>query len=146
MRNAPQLPPVGKVPLISHVRALRGLGLSREQRRVFYNGNVAVYYFPTKTEPAIAILHWIGDRIRSGIVSIHDIGSGFSDLARWRTQSFTVARCLGAKNLELFGAAVVNPRLEALLLKHGYNRQTDTAPEVLGGGTMEIITKVLPVT
>jgi hypothetical protein len=52
---------------------------------------------------------------------------------------------MAAKHLELFGAAVINQRLEAVLLRHGYKRQVDTVPEVLGGGTMEILTKVLPV-
>jgi hypothetical protein len=45
----------------------------------------------------------------------------------------------------LFGAAVINQRLEALLLWHGYKRQVDTVPEVLGGGIMEILTKDVPV-
>jgi hypothetical protein len=49
---------------------------------------------------------------------------------------------MGATEYELFGGAVINQRLERLLIRQGFQRAVDTVPEELGGGTMEIRFKV----
>ena len=64
------------------------------------------------------------------------VGAGIAGLA--------LARALNATELELFGGAVINRHLEALLLRQGFARATDAIPEELGGGTMEILTRVFP--
>ncbi len=137
--------PVGR-PTRAQVQALHDLGLSRAQRRTFFQGLVTVYYFPSGSEPAIAVIHLAGDKVRSGIIDIHDVGGGLGDLARFRKRSLAVARAFGAARLELFGGAFINPRLEALLLRQGYAQATEAVPEELGGGTIEIVTRVFPVT
>jgi len=45
----------------------------------------------------------------------------------------------------LFRAALIEPCLEALLLRQGYARATEPVPDVLGGGTMDIVAKVFAV-
>ena len=145
MTTASQPPSPSRLPRVSQLRALRDLGLDKAQRRTFLSGEATVYYFPTESAPAIAVLHWTEDCVRSGIIAIQDVGGGLTDLSRFRSKSFAVARAVGASSLELFGGALINKRLEALLLRQGFTRRMDSIPSVLGGGTMEIMTKVLAV-
>src|SRR5436190_6203193 len=119
MMNPPH-PPSGE-SLLAQVRSLRVLGLDRTQRRTFLQGEATVYFFPTRSEPAIALIHLVGNRVRNGIISIKDIGGGVGDFLRFRTHSFAVAKTTGAVSLELFGGAFINPSLEALLIRHGFS-------------------------
>lgn len=129
---------------LSQLRALRTLGLDRDQRRVFLSGAMSLYYFSTQSEPAIAIVQLVGSRLRSGIIDIRDVGGGVNDLVRFRTASQQVARAFGAAELELFGGAIINPRLEALLLRQGFCNATAPVPDELGGGTIDVVTRVFP--
>jgi hypothetical protein len=137
--------PGGRRLRLSQLRALRELGLDAPQRRAFLRGEVVLYYSPTRAEPAVAVAQLVGIRLRSGMIAIRDVGGGLGVLARFRTRSHAVARACGASEVELFGAAFINQRLEALLLRQGFARATEPVPEELGGGTMEIVTKLFPV-
>lgn len=132
-------------PRPSQVRSLRNLGLNRTQRRDFYRGDLVVFEFPTPSSPAIAAVQILGTRLRSGIISIRDVGGGVADFGRFRRQSLDAAKAFRLTELELFGGAIINPRLEAMLLRHGFCRLTAPIPDALGGGTMEILSRVYPV-
>jgi hypothetical protein len=84
----------------------------------------------------------VGSRLRSGIITLREKGGGFGVLAKFRAKSRSMARVFSADELELFGGAVINHRLESILLRHGFTRLTEHIPEALGGGKMEILTKV----
>jgi hypothetical protein len=128
------------------VQSLRNLGLDPSQIEAFLRGDAVVYQFPTQGEAGIAMIQRTGVRLRSGIIEINDVGGGVRDFLVFRGRSEVVARTLGASELELFGGAVINQKLESLLLRRGFQRGEDTVPEDLGGGTMEILFKVFPVT
>jgi hypothetical protein len=51
----------------------------------------------------------------------------------------------GLTELELFGAAITNDELREILLRQGYQTRTEQCPDELGGGTVEILTRVYPV-
>lgn len=121
------------------VRSLRGLGLDPSQVETFLRGEAVVYQLPTQGEAGIAMIQLAGIRLRSGIIEINDVGGGVKDFLVFRGRSEVVARALGASELELFGGAVINQKLESLLLRRGFQRGEDTVPEDLGGGTMEIL-------
>src|SRR5487761_637644 len=96
-------------------------------------------------EPGIGVLHLTAELLRCGVGSIKDPGGGLMSLARFRANSFRVARVFQIKELELFGAAVVNPKLAALLQRQSFVRRVISCPDDLGGGKMEILTKTFEV-
>jgi hypothetical protein len=126
-------------------QALQDLGLDREQQKAFLQGKAVIYTFPRKTGPAIAFIQKVGSRLRSGLISLSEEGGGFEALARFRGKSRALAMTFAADQLELFGGAVINQRLEDILIRHGFTRETEPVPEALGGGTMEILTKIFQV-
>lgn len=75
---------------------------------------------------------------------MHDIsGAGMRAFTGFRGQARQTARVMGAEALEIQGIAVTNLRIEQLLLRQGFTRQTMEIPEVLGGGgTVEVVSKV----
>jgi len=133
------------VQALTQIRALRAFGLDRGQRRAFLRDGTAVFHFPTQGEPAIAMIQWRDERLRCGIITISHVGGGFRDFSRFRDRAFAVAKAFSLAQVELFGAAVTNPRLETLLLRHGFARRTEEVPQILGGGIMETIGRVLQV-
>jgi hypothetical protein len=145
MANSPQRSVASGNPRLSQVRVLRDFGLVRSERKAFFRVEAVVFSFSTGAAPAIAIIQLLGNRLCSGIISIHDIGGGLRDFVRFRDQAHRVARAFHADEVELFGAAVINERLEALLLRQGFSRAIVTVPEALGGGSMEILSRVFPV-
>jgi hypothetical protein len=134
------------LPTDEEFHALQRLGLDPSQIEAFLRGDTVVYRLPTETDPGIAMIQWIGNRLRSGIIEINDIGGGVRDFSLFRHRSEAVARAFSANELELFGGAVINQRLESLLIRRGFQRAEDTVPKELGGGTMEILFKVFAIT
>ncbi len=55
------------------------------------------------------------------------------------------AKALGVKELELLGIALNNPKLQAALERGGFTPTTIAAPEELGGGIVNAISRVEPV-
>ena len=132
-------------PRLSQVRTLRDLGLSLLARQAFFQGVVVAFAIPTVGgHPTIATLQWTGTRLRAGLFSVHDTsGAGIRAFAGFRGRARQTARVMGAEELEIQGIAVTNPRVEQMLLRQGFTRQTVEIPEVLGGGgTVELFSKV----
>ena len=132
-------------PRLSQVRTLRDLGLSLVARRAFFEGVVLTFEIPTiGGYPTIATLQWTGARLCAGLFSVHDTsGAGLRAFTGFRGRARLMARVMDAEALELQGIAVTNPRIEQLLLRQGFTRQTVEIPEALGGGgTVEVFSKV----
>jgi hypothetical protein len=132
-------------PRLSQVRTLRDLGLSLVARRAFFQGVVITFEIPTRGgDPTLATLQWTGTRLCAGLFSVHDTsGAGLGAFTGFRGRARQTARVMGSEELELQGIAVTNPRIEQMLLRQGFTRQTVEVPEALGGGgRVEVFSKV----
>lgn len=78
-------------------------------------------------------------------MSIKDPGGGLVSLARFRAKSSRVAKAFHASELEIFGDAVVNPKLAILLQRQSFVQRVVSCPDDLGGGQMEILTRTFEV-
>jgi hypothetical protein len=128
--------------VFSAARILRQMGLERMHRRAFFQGDAVAYNLATSQGSGIGVVQLQQQRVRSGIIAITSIGAGVGELRRFRDRSQALARAIGVPEVELFGAAIINIRLEALLLRQGFAHQIDRVPDVLGGGEMEVLSKV----
>jgi hypothetical protein len=124
------------------IAALGAFGLQEEDCREFAEGKPIVFPLETEGEPGIAVIELCGDRLCCGVIEIRDPGGGLKSLLRFRGRCVTLARALGLYEFELFGAEIVNPKLEALLQRRGFLRRDRECPESLGGGTMEVLYRV----
>ena len=106
-------------PTPAQSAALKDLGLTEGDITAFLEGKFVVYYLPTGSDPAIALIQKSGARLRSGIYVIRDPGGGVKTLARFRGQSRKVAKLFCLNELELFGVAVTNEKLETMLALSG---------------------------
>ncbi len=131
-------------PTLAQLRALRNFGLDRAARREFFSGRPATFLSTTAGSP-IGVLQLQGSRLSAGIFQINAPGMGLRAFTQFRSASTQLARTLGATELELGGIAVTNPNVTATLLRMGFTARTATVPESLGGGTVEVITRVFPV-
>lgn len=125
--------------------ALGALGLDADQFESFALGLEIVFYFPTQSDPGIALAQWQSERIRCGIFSIDDPGGGLITLMQFRSNAQRLASAFEAEELELFGAALLNDKLRELLIRRSFERKVVGCPEALGGGEMEILSKVFQV-
>ncbi|HVC96541.1 MAG TPA: hypothetical protein VND64_22845 [Pirellulales bacterium] len=132
-------------PTSEQLQSLIELGLSPVQIPVFMRGEIVVYLLPTESSPGIAMVELAETRLRSGIVEINDPGGALKTLGRFRERSSRVAKLFGFGHLELFGAAVVNPRILKILQDHGFTTATAACPGDLGGGMMDILYRVFDV-
>ncbi len=123
-------------------QALRDLGLELSEIEKFSRGESVVYKLRTQSDPGIAMIEFIGDRLRSGIIEINDPGNGLKNFLRFRDRSLDLAIELGASELEIFAAVIINRRLEALLVRRGFRSYEVAVPDDLGGGTMTILADV----
>jgi hypothetical protein len=134
-------------PTLSQVRALRGLGVDEAARRAFFEGAPVEFKLPTAGgEPTRASAQLVGRRLRVGIVSVKDLsGAGPRAFFNFSTRARSLARTMGAKEVEIYGALIINEDIEGMLLRQGYVRGKVTLPEELGGGTAPVLRRVYPV-
>lgn len=122
---------------------LSKVGLDAGQVNSFFSRVAIVYLLPTQTKPGIGLIQLIdATRLRHGIVEIDDVGGGLRSFGQFRARTMALARLLGLVEVELFAAAVINPRLERLLIRQGFIRGEEPVHEELGDdGTMETHSK-----
>jgi hypothetical protein len=96
-----------------------------------------------ETPGVVAFARMQGNRLVAGIFSINAPGNGLRLLSAFRAQATTAARALGAKQLELVGAEFTNNPLREMLLRQGFTPGTMEAPAALGGGPMDVVSKVI---
>lgn len=125
--------------------ALADLGIPEARAAAFLQERPVVVALRNGGQGGIAIIQKVGLRLRCGVVAINDPGRGIKTLAQFRGRCQLLATRFGLAELELFGAAVINPKLAGVLLRQGFERQTDAIPDELGGGQVEILTRVFPV-
>jgi hypothetical protein len=122
--------------------ALHALGVQASYFDSFCAEEQVVFYFSTESTPGIGIVQFVSGRVRCGIVEINDRVSGLTSLVVFRNRAMRLAKVLGADELELFGAAFINQRFEALLLRQSYVRQLVPCPDELGDAEMEILSRI----
>jgi hypothetical protein len=122
--------------------ALKALGIPDDRVADVLNGIAVAYPLETDQRPGIAVIQLVPPRLRSGIVALSDRGGGVKTLARFRARSVNLARAFALEEIELFGAAIVNQELRAVLLRRGFREESISVPEELGGGTTTILTRV----
>ncbi|HEX4148285.1 MAG TPA: hypothetical protein VHY20_04820, partial [Pirellulales bacterium] len=107
------------MPRLSAVQhhALQLLEIEEASRDRFLTGCLVPLEFATESSPAIGLASKQGDRIRAGLLLLNDPGGGLKTLARFRSSARKVAQAFVTSELELFGAAVTNPKLRQMLLR-----------------------------
>jgi hypothetical protein len=128
------------------IEVLAAFGFAPEQMQTFLDGRQVVYPLATSAGQGIAILQRVGTRLRSGIVAINDPGAGVMILGRWRGLSQTAAVLFSCRELELFGAEVINARLAALLQRQGFVARVVPCPDELGDEEMTVLSRLFVVT
>ena len=91
-------------------------------------------------------LHYRDNALTSQLFSINNTSGGAA--AAFRTcvsGSNDLAASLGLDSLELQGGSVINPDLGSALASRGFMPKTVPVPDALGGGTQEVLFKVVPV-
>lgn len=83
-------------------------------------------------------------RLRVGIYTIKNVGGGLVDFMTFEARAQAAARAVGAKELELLGIEVTNPKLQAVLERGGFTPTTMPVPEEFGGGIFNAISRVEP--
>ena len=128
---------------------LRGMGVEEPRIAAFFKGDAVAYLTP---EGVISILQIVAGRLRAGIFSINvenDPSAAVRAFARFRGPARSLASALGLSEMELFGAAVKNPKVEAMLRRQGFQPSTEPVPETMGLGpstSVEIWSKRFAVT
>ena len=85
-------------------------------------------------------------RLRVGLYTIKNEGGGLADFMTFEAKAQAAARALGAKELEILGIAINNPKLRSVLEGGGFTKTTLEVPEELGGGTTnDVISRIEPV-
>lgn len=145
---AGQSAPAGfRAPLRHQVQALRALGVSAADRRAFFSGEpIMTQLSRANGDPTIVALTLGPNRLTAAIFSVNDTsGSGFTAFTEFRRSARDLARRLGVGELELQGQAIVNPRIEALLRRQGFEPGQARVPAPLGGGTIDVMSRVYAV-
>jgi hypothetical protein len=127
--------------------ALGGLGVGESQLQVLAAGEPVAFTLSGAAEGTVTVAQLTAEgRLRLGIVTIKNVGGRLIDFMTFEAKAQAVARALGAKELELLGIEINNPKLRAVLERGGFTPTTMPIPEELGGGTLDAISRVEPVT
>lgn len=122
----------------SLIDTLSALGLTVQESSSFLSGDQVVYNLRTESRSGVAIIQIGNQRLSQGIVSIHDEGNGVRTLSRFRGLSLRITHHLSLDEVELYGAEVINARLDRLLSNKGFSQQTVPCPTALGNFEMTI--------
>ena len=129
--------------------ALGRLGMGQSQLRSFAAGEPVALNLPGTAPGIITVAQLTAERrLRVGICTIKKEGDVLGAVVAFMTfeaRAQDAAKALGAKELELLGIAINNPKLQAALERGGFTPTTIAAPEELGGGIVNAISRVEPV-
>jgi hypothetical protein len=124
-------------------RALRELGLSEAEVATLLAGKPTMFELAGAPPGTIGIARlFAGQRLQSGILTIENVGGGLSDFIRLEAHSQAAARALGVRELELMGIEVRNDRLRRALEQGGFTPTAIEAPEEVGGGYGNALSRV----
>jgi hypothetical protein len=126
--------------------ALRRFGLSRSQFPDFEAGKPVAFYLRKADPGTIVVIQMKQEaRLRAGVYTIRDPGGGLADFLIFEANARRSARALGAEELEILAIEVTNKTLKAVLEGGGFLPTTMEAPEALGDGTFDAISRIEPV-
>ncbi len=72
-------------------------------------------------------------------------GAGAKALIYFKNQTIKLAKSLGVNKVEIQGGSVINPDIKKFLNKYGFKKKTIAVPEALGGGSEEVLYKIINV-
>ena len=132
---------------LSQLRSLRSLGVNRTARREFFEGKVVEFRFPTSAgDDVFGFVNLDGDTLVSQIFSINNTAGGAPQAFRkFLVDSKALAKNLGLTKVELQGGSLINSDLAEALLNRGFSPKKVAIPDALGGGTQEVLFKVIDV-
>ncbi|MEV7627752.1 hypothetical protein [Actinoplanes sp. NPDC089786] len=128
--------------------SLAAMGMDAARQDALLAGASVMY---ETANGVICIAQIVQGRLRVGIFSINiknDPAAAVRGFASFRGPARAAARALQVPEYEMFGAAIVNSEIEAMLLRQGFAKSTETVPEAFGLGPstqVEILTKRFPV-
>jgi hypothetical protein len=104
---------------ISVTKALESLGFSAEQKSLLSKGQQVIVESSKNNNHIAAIYKIEGDRLTAGIYSAFTTDTSGA-LAKFSSDAKSLGRALGVKEVEFFGANIINERLESILVKRGF--------------------------
>jgi hypothetical protein len=76
-------------------------------------------------EDTIMLAQFANGRLRVGFFSIKDTSRTRARVfANFRSLAFDIARVFGVAEVDLFGAAIINPEFRTMLIRHGFRPST----------------------
>src|SRR5262249_43518191 len=125
--------------------ALHRLGVAESQLEDFVEHKSVAFDLPGGTPGIVTLAQLTPEgRLRVGIYTIKNTDGALGDFMAFQARAEAAARALGAKELEVLGIELTNPKLEAVLKRGGFTPTTMPAPEDLGGGTFNAISRIDP--
>lgn len=125
---------------------LQNLGLEDAQIQGFATGSSVAFNLAGTVDGTVAVARLLPTgRLQVGIYTIRNVGGGLADFATFEARALAAARALGASEIEFMGIEVANSQLRAVLERGGFTPTTLPAPEELGGGTLDAISRIEPV-
>jgi hypothetical protein len=136
---------------LSQVKALRDIGVAKENRRAFLDGEIVNFSFPTKGgDDVIGFIQRMPDgevQLTSQLFSINNTAGGApAAFRKFLRNSTELAESLGAQKIEIQGGSLINPDLAKALTDRGFLPKTIPVPDALGGGAQEVLFKIIDMT
>src|SRR5690242_11453462 len=116
----------------------------------FYRGEVVTAEIATEGNSMTVFFQLKEGRLRAGIFSIkvpQNTRGAFRAFGKFRSTALELGRAVQVPEVELMGAAVHNKEIEGMLLRQGFTRSEEVAPELGGlpGEKVEVFSKRFPV-
>ena len=110
---------------ISQQKSLQSIGFSASEAKALTSGKpVATCIDNPGGSPTVVISQFVNGRLRVGILSVRDTsGSGLQAFGAFRTFAFNMAKGLGVNEIDMFGAMVMNSKVESMLIRQGFQPQ-----------------------
>lgn len=125
--------------------ALGRIGMGEWQVEGLAAGKSVAFTLSGAAEGTVAVAQLTAwGRLRIGIYTMKNVGGGLLDFMTFEAAVQAAARALNAKELELLGIEVTNPKLQAVLERGGFTPTTLPVPDELGGGTFNAISRIEP--
>jgi Domain of unknown function (DUF4157) len=158
-RAPPNTPPGAGTPALvppavqeATTPLLNTMQIDASKAASFYRGEMVVGEIPTEGGDATIVFFQLKDgRLRAGIFSINvkaDPTAALKAFSRFRGIARRLAGTLQVPEMELIGAAVANPDVEAVLKRQRFVKSEEPLPESLGarsGESIEVYSKRFPV-
>ncbi|MCK9386194.1 MAG: hypothetical protein M0Q15_16410 [Nevskia sp.] len=139
--------PIVRVGTESQIAALNNLGVPSIDHPIFFSGGIAGFQYPTVGgDNVFGFLQYQNGTLTSQLFSINNTAGGAPAAFRqFINGSNELGRSLGLKSLELQGGSVINRDLANALSSRGFTPKLVPVPDALGGGTQEVLSKVVSV-